>query len=83
MTAWTTELDELPPAWTRDDLLAHHAIVSLIDDAANGCLPARFGTPFVDALLVERQDELLAALDRVRGRAELAVTVPLAGARPR
>jgi hypothetical protein len=73
LRAWTSEVDE--GSWTREDLLAHHAVVSRLADVAETCLPARFGTQLSEALLAARQDELLAALERVRGRAELAVTV--------
>lgn len=72
--AWASDVDT-GIAWTRDDMLGHHAVVTLVDNAANGCLPARFGTELVVTLLREKQDELREALDRVHGRAELAVTV--------
>ncbi len=73
LTAWATETPL--EAWTRDDLLAHHALVVRIDAAANGCLPARFATPVTEVLLRERYADLARALDRVEGCAELAVTV--------
>jgi hypothetical protein len=59
----------------RAAVLRHHAVVEALGD----CLPARFGTLVDDeASLVEmlraRQQELLARLDSVAGRRELAVT---------
>jgi hypothetical protein len=61
----------------RDDMLAHHVLVERICDAG-ACLPVRLGSwtesdAEARALLDARADALLAALDRVRGRVELAV----------
>jgi hypothetical protein len=72
LTAWATDIEALE--WTREDLLAHHAIVERIFSVANACLPARFGTPVTPKLLAERYADLVSALERVAGRAELAVT---------
>jgi len=77
LTAWATETPL--EAWTRDDLLVHHALVTRIDAAAKGCLPARFATLVTEALLRERYADLARALDRVEGCAELAVTVVRGG----
>jgi Gas vesicle synthesis protein GvpL/GvpF len=71
-----------------DALLQHERVVeSLMGD--RGVLPVRFGMrlPAVDdvrEVLAERRDVLLEALDRVRGRVELAVraTQPAASAPP-
>jgi hypothetical protein len=72
LIAWATEM---PGAdWTRADLLAHHAIVERIFASAEACLPARFGTPVTIDLLQQRYADLVGALERVRGRTELAVT---------
>ncbi len=72
LKAWLTEMDD--EAWTRDDLMAHHAVVTALDAAANGCLPARFATHVSEDLLRQRYDALSEALSRVEGRSELAVT---------
>jgi hypothetical protein len=60
-------------------MLAHHDLVAALHEHSTACLPARFPTLFgePDALrtmLVEREVELCAALERVRDCAELAVT---------
>lgn len=62
-----------------EDLWRHEAVVEALM-AVRDLLPVRFGTRLADpaaaqAVLAERRDELLAALDRVRGAAELAVRV--------
>jgi hypothetical protein len=79
LSAWATPLAEAGDALGRADLLAHHAIVSEIDERADGCLPARFPTwvegDALRELLRARQVALSTGLERVRGRAELAVTV--------
>jgi Gas vesicle synthesis protein GvpL/GvpF len=72
LTAWATDIDTLE--WTREDLLTHHAIVERIFSVADACLPARFGAQVTPELLAERQADLVSALERVAGRAELAVT---------
>ena len=63
----------------RPDALEHHRLVERIC-AAQPCLPVRFGTAFATdedarASLSTRADELRAALDRVAGKSELAVTL--------
>jgi Gas vesicle synthesis protein GvpL/GvpF len=61
------------------DMLAHHERIADLHARHDACLPARFPTLLADAdslrgLLKQRVPELMAALDRVRGRSELAVT---------
>ncbi len=60
-------------------MLEHHRVVQELHECFSACLPARFPTYVEDAetlrtLLTEREEALLAALERVRGRSELAVT---------
>jgi hypothetical protein len=60
-------------------MLAHHEVVARLHEAHDACLPARFPTRLADSdalrqLLLKREKPLLAALERVRGRAELAIT---------
>lgn len=76
---WATRWEGAPGTLGRDDALAHHAIVAAIAATAP-CLPVRFGTWLADAtaaaaLLTARQVSLRAALIRVAGRSELAVTL--------
>ena len=78
LTAWATMFDEKPDQLTRHDLLAHHEVVSEIDQAHDACLPARLPTWLATTeqlqdLLARRQAELEASLARVHGRVELAV----------
>jgi len=61
------------------DMHEHHRRVMLLHERFSACLPARFGSSFADeqalrALLTEQQAALCAALGRVRGRCELAVS---------
>lgn len=56
------------------DLFAHHAVVERIFATTRACLPARFDTPITPELLHDRYADLFLALERVEGRAELAVT---------
>jgi hypothetical protein len=61
------------------DMLEHHRVVQELHERFSACLPARFPTYVEDAetlrtLLTEREEALWAALERVRGRSELAVT---------
>jgi hypothetical protein len=75
-----TACDDAPRTLGRADMLAHHALVARLHEANDACLPVRFPTHLADAealrqLLLTREAALLAALERVRGRAELAVTV--------
>src|SRR5207245_8698358 len=74
---WSSEWDPADRLG-RDDALEHHRLVERIC-AMQPCLPVRFGTAFAShdaaaASLEPRRDELRAALGRVAGRAELAVT---------
>lgn len=76
---WATGWDGPPGPLDRTDALAHHGIVAAIA-AAGPCLPVRFGSWVADdaaaaALLADRRDALAAALVRVTGRSELAVTL--------
>lgn len=76
---WATAWDGAPGPLGRDDLLRHHAIVEAI--AGSGpCLPVRFGSVVADeaaavGLLDARTTSFAAALARVAGRSELAVTL--------
>ena len=77
LSAWATEWDQRP--LTRAEMLAHHELVSRLHAEHQACLPARFPTLVTDAealreLLTRREAELLANLERVRDRAELAIT---------
>jgi hypothetical protein len=79
LAAWATELTETAESFGRADLLEHHEIISRLAAQLDGVLPARFPTWLADAdalrgELTRRQCELVEALDRVRGRVELAVT---------
>jgi hypothetical protein len=79
LTAWTTDFDEAPGQLTRDDLLAHHGLISQLHESLASVVPARFPTWVADAhalrrLIGSRRGELSSALDTVRGCAELSVT---------
>jgi Gas vesicle synthesis protein GvpL/GvpF len=79
LAAWATAFPDEPEQLTRADLLAHHELVSRLDEQLDGTLPARLPTWISDLdalerLLVARRDALSANLERVRGRTELAVT---------
>ena len=70
----------------RPDAIEHHHLVERIC-AAQPCLPVRFGTAFasVDAVrasLDKRADALQAALARVSGKSELALTLLWRGQDP-
>ncbi len=77
LTAFVTRDMERPPEPTPATLGAHDEVVmSLMVDGA--VLPMRFGTVLRDdadirAVVRDRADELVQALDRVRGRVELGV----------
>jgi hypothetical protein len=80
LMAWATEFSDTEPTFTRDDLLAHHALVAEIFACEEAILPARFPTLVDDQdtlceRLRSRQDTLTAQLERVRGCCELAVTM--------
>src|SRR5690242_16015061 len=67
------------------DMLQHHRNVEWLHAASGACLPVRFPTRVESAealreLLEKHEAELLAALERVRGRCELAVTAAWATA---
>jgi len=80
LVAWATPfLDAPAEPFGRVDLLEHHAIVSSLATELDGVLPARFPTWLADedALrgeLESRQADFVEALERVRGRVEIAVT---------
>jgi len=79
LVAWATEFPEKPDQLTRADLLAHHELVSRLDEWLDGSLPARLPTWIGDRdalqrLLTAKRAELSTSLERVRGRTELAVT---------
>jgi hypothetical protein len=79
LTAWASVVHDEAEPFTREDLLSEHALVSVLHEATDACLPGRFPTFLSDedalrVLLVRQGPELQAALERVRGRAELAVT---------
>jgi hypothetical protein len=78
MSAYASRFDVPVEHFGRADLLAHHDIVSGLS-AQIDVLPARFPTwlPDEDAVHIEldrRRSEFDAALDRVRGRVEIAIT---------
>src|SRR5882672_6308802 len=78
MSAYASRFDAPPDNFGRADLLAHHEIISALA-AQVDVLPARFPTwlAHAEALRHEleyRQVDLANALERVRGRVELAVT---------
>jgi len=80
VAAWATSVAEPDPRFGRTDLLEHHQIISRLHQQVDACLPARFPTWYTDEAalqreIVGRQDQLGVALDVVRGRCEVAVTV--------
>jgi hypothetical protein len=84
LTAWATECAEQPFSPGRDDLLCQH---TLVQQALGVCLPVRFPTWLADEhalreLLQQRSEALVAALEHVRGRVELAVTIRWDAQRP-
>jgi hypothetical protein len=75
---WSTHWDPADKL-DRNDALEHHRLVERIC-ASQPCLPVRFGTAFptedaARASLASRSAELRAALDRVAGKSELALTL--------
>ena len=79
LTAWGTELDGPGEPWGRADLLEHHAIVTHLHEHVAATLPSRFPTWSADehalrAELEQGQTALHKALERVRGRSEVAIT---------
>jgi hypothetical protein len=80
--AWASPW-EGPAEPTPGRLLEHHARVAAVHATAD-CLPVRFPTLVEDAgPLNARRDALLAALARVRGKTELALTLAWASPLPR
>ncbi len=78
VSAWASRLDA-PPAPEPDRLREHDAVVRAALRTETP-LPLRFGTAFADedalrAVLAERAAELLASLERVRGRVEMGATL--------
>ncbi len=79
LTAWVSHLPSAREAFTREDMLAHHGVVSEIFAHVEAILPARFPTLFEDtsvlrARLELRRAELTDQLAIVSGCCELAVT---------
>lgn len=78
IAALTSEVDLSRPLGTPDDLFAHEEV---LDAAASRgpVLPMRFGSVMTsadavkDELLADHYDDLLAALDELKGRAEFVV----------
>jgi hypothetical protein len=69
---------DAPPALSADALRAHEAAVRRIAEAAEACLPARFGAGADDETsllraVAAREDELAAALRLVRGREQMTL----------
>jgi hypothetical protein len=76
----------LRPRPSRDDVLVHERVLEAVMERGP-VLPLRFGTRLgseqdLEAALRERCEELLPALDRVRGRVELGLRVLGAGPEP-
>ena len=77
----------LRPRPSQELVLAHERVIEAVM-ARGTVLPLRFGTQLeaeerLAAVLAERRDQLLRALDRVRGRVELGLRVlPARGSRP-
>lgn len=80
LSAYATELSEAEAAALgRDALLAHHELVCRLHDALDGVLPARFPTLIDESGMrthfAAHASAYTAALARVQGHVELAVTV--------
>jgi hypothetical protein len=76
VTCWLLESRELD----QQDLLAHHALMDRLHAREGACLPARFPTWVEDEhnvreTLGRRATEFSQALEGIRGRLELAITV--------
>jgi hypothetical protein len=65
-----------PREVTRDGMLEHHRALSRIHEQVD-CLPVRFPTWSEDpaSLVSAKRAELIASLNRVRGKSELAITL--------
>jgi hypothetical protein len=74
LIAWVTNVPLEGERLGRADLLDHHRIISALHAQFEACLPARFPTELAEDALRQKRAELADALERVRGRAELAVT---------
>jgi hypothetical protein len=79
LTAWASALPAEPAAFTRDDVLDDHRVVTQICEHVSACLPARFPTLVSDEAtlrtqLAARAEELRRHLELVSGACELAVT---------
>jgi Gas vesicle synthesis protein GvpL/GvpF len=63
------------PAVSAERLRAHEAAVRRLAEACEALLPARFGSVVENVDLAGRRDELLQALDLVRGREQMTLRV--------
>jgi len=63
------------PELGADALRAHDAAVRRLADACAALLPVRFGSVATEVDFAGREDELLAALDLVRGREQMTLRV--------
>jgi hypothetical protein len=80
LAAWVTEVSATDAGWARADLLEHHDIISHLHERLEATLPSRFPTWSDDesslrADIEQRRKVLHEALERVRGRSEVALTV--------
>jgi len=66
---------EQPPELTAEALRAHEAAVRRLADACPAFLPARFGSVVEELDLAGREEELLQALELVRGREQMTLRV--------
>jgi Gas vesicle synthesis protein GvpL/GvpF len=87
LLAVASRFERLPDEPAVDSLWAHERVVEAVQ-AQRAVLPVRFGTREPDeagvrAGLASRREPLLAALERVRGRVELAVRATAPARRPR
>lgn len=78
LSAWASAAAS--DTFTREDLLQHHRLISVLFDRETAILPARFPSVLEDAdqlreRLRARHDALVAQLNHVRGCCEFAVTV--------
>lgn len=77
---------EATPSPTREAIIGHAQVVEAVAGTSDAVLPARFGRPLRDeaeltSVVREREAELHAALDRVRGCIEVGVRVLCGGGR--
>jgi hypothetical protein len=71
---------DAPPPLSVEALRAHEAAVRRIADAAQACLPARFGSGAADeaalaSAVAARVEELVEALELVRGREQMTLRI--------